>query len=164
MKLFFQNKVSILKSQFSSRTGFTLIELLVVISIISVLAALLMANFIGVRQRGRDAQRKSNLYQIQSALEIYRSDNGNYPNPSLAPSPGCGKGVSISNGTTTYMNSIPCDPLTGNAFKYTSTDGTTYSIVACLENEKDQDKDGTTDSSCTAGSTVFPASFTLTNP
>jgi len=46
--------------------GFTLVELLVVIVIISVLAGLLVSNFIGVRLRGRDAQRKSDLAQIQS--------------------------------------------------------------------------------------------------
>lgn len=61
------------------KKGFTLIELLIVIAIIGVLATLLMVNFIGVRQRARDAQRKSDLRQIQSALEIYRSDQGSYP-------------------------------------------------------------------------------------
>lgn len=55
--------------------GFTLIELLVVLVIIASLATLLTANFVGVRQRGRDAQRKSDLRQIQSAFELYRADN-----------------------------------------------------------------------------------------
>jgi len=59
--------------------GFTLIELLIVIVIIGVLATLLMTNFVGVRQRGRDAQRKSDLRQIQAALELYRADVGQYP-------------------------------------------------------------------------------------
>ena len=56
------------------KKGFTLVELLIVVAIIGILSTLLMANFIGVRQRARDAQRKADLRQIQSALELYRSD------------------------------------------------------------------------------------------
>jgi general secretion pathway protein G len=138
------------------QNGFTLIELLVTISIIAVLTTLLMANFIGVRQRGRDGQRKSNLYQLRSALELYRTDHGSYPT-TLAT---CGTGASLNytdpnppNTVTTYMQTIPCDPLTGSPFKYTS-DGTTYSLVACLENQQDADKDAT-DVSCSSPYVVF---------
>ncbi len=124
------------------KKGFTLIELLIVIAIIGVLAALLMVNFVGVRQRARDAQRKSDLRQIQSALEIYRADNGNYPTTtSDFPTATCGTGVHfIKNGTsTTYMQTIPCDPLGAPyVFSFTST---TYSITACLENTSDSQKD-----------------------
>lgn len=139
--------------------GFTLIELLVSISIIAILTALLTANFIGARQRGRDGQRKSNLYQIQSALELYRSDKGNYPFPSIAA---CGSCLSAS-GTCTasdtkYMQKIPCDPTTGSSFPYVSVDGSTYSIYACLENDQDADHDSSKNPACSA------ASFTLTNP
>lgn len=137
--------------------GFTLIELLVTISIIAVLTTLLMANFIGVRQRGRDGQRKSNLYQLRSALELYRTDRGSYP---LALT-NCGTGNSLNytdpnppNTITTYMQTIPCDPLTGSPFKYTS-DGTTYTIVACLENQQDADKDTTDTTSCASPYVVF---------
>jgi general secretion pathway protein G len=116
------------------QTGFTLIELLVVISIIGVLSSLLMVNFIGARQRSRDTQRKSNMRQVQSALELYRSDQSNYP---LAL-PACGSSlVDPVNGTTVYMKSIPCDPL-GGSFQYLGT-STTYTIVGCLENTNDSD-------------------------
>jgi general secretion pathway protein G len=87
--------------------GFTLIELLIVIAIIGVLSTLLMANFIGVRQRARDAQRKSDIRQIQAALEIYRSDSGAYPPTGSFPSP-CGS--PLASGGSTYMQKIPCDP------------------------------------------------------
>jgi general secretion pathway protein G len=56
------------------KKGFTLIELLVVIAIIGMLSALLVPNFMGARERARDAQRKSDLKQIQKALEMYRQD------------------------------------------------------------------------------------------
>jgi general secretion pathway protein G len=137
-------------------SGFTLIELLVVIAIISILAALLMANFVGVRQRGRDAQRKSDLRQIQTALELYRADNGSYPLTLYATS--CPQEPRpLTGGTVTYMQEIPCDPLDDSNYIYVS-DGVTYSIYACLENENDADKDDTPQS-CT--STV---SFTVNNP
>lgn len=146
-------------SIFSNRQrGFTLIELLVVISIIAILTALLTANFIGARQRGRDGQRKSNLFQIQSALELYRSDNGDYPlTASLAT---CGNSISV-NGTI-YMQKVPCDPSTGNPYQYTSTDGSTYTIFACLENQEDSEKDTDPADASACSSPYVP--FKLTNP
>ncbi len=146
------------------KRGFTLIELLVSISIIAVLTALLTANFIGARQRARDGQRKANVNQIQTALELYRTDNGSYPNPSMAPSPGCGTDVSLSSGTgTIYMKSIPCDPSTGSNYIYTSTDGTSYTLYACLENEQDPDK--STDPADSGVCTTSPdVPFKVTNP
>jgi len=135
-----------------NKRGFTLVELLVVISIIAILATLLMANFIGVRQRGRDGQRKSNLFQVQSALELYRSDAGNYPD--TASFPACGSAIT-ANGTI-YMTKVPCDPLGGD-YTYTSADGSTYTIYACLENPEDNQRDTSPSGSCTT-------SFTLNNP
>lgn len=145
--------------------GFTLIELLVSISIIAILTALLTANFIGARQRGRDGQRKANLYNMQSALELYRSDNGTYPLDSDFPA--CGSPLQGTGGAI-YMKEVPCDPSTGSSFKYISADGSTYTMYACLENEQDSgvSKDsGDTDNvtGCdSAGGTSYP--FKLTNP
>jgi type II secretion system protein G len=139
--------------------GFTLIELLIVIAIIGVLATLIMANFLGVRNRARDATRKSDLKQIQLALETYRADQGSYP---IAPLPACGS--PLTSGATTYMQKIPCDPLnTGQQiYRYTAA-GTTYTLVTCLENVNDSQKDATNNASyCAGGSTNW--SYTLINP
>ncbi len=121
--------------------GFTLVELLIVISIIGVLTTLLMANFIGVRQRARDAQRKSDLRQIQSAFELYRSDQGSYPTILLdSPSP-----IKSPDGSATYMQKVPKDPSgssyynSGN-YSFSST-GTIYTLGACLENTGDPQGD-----------------------
>jgi len=137
--------------------GFTLIELLIVVSIIGILATLLMTNFVGVRQRARDGQRKSDLRQVQSALELYRADIGSYPD-SL---PAC-DGIFSSDGTPTgtiYMQKLPCDPSTGVTYAYTpsGTPQATYSITACLENPNDSQKDDPVVGFCTT-------SFTLQNP
>ncbi len=150
----------------TSRKGFTLIELLVVIAIISILASLLLANFVGVRQRGRDAQRKSDVRQIQSALEMYRADNGNYP----VTLPSCGS--AFISGSSTYMSKVPCDPLALVGYTYASQTGcdnvatacNQYSIIACLENPNDSQKDTTAKSVCTAVPTNTGVSFTVNNP
>ncbi len=143
--------------------GFTLIELLVVIAIISVLASLLMANFVGVRQRGRDAQRKSDMRQIQSALELYRADNGSYPDAL----PTCGTPLTFTDGATTvtYMQKVPCDPLSEDGYYYTAgtAPAITYEISSCIENENDSDRDdsGDTIAECSTSTNI---SYTLTNP
>ena len=59
--------------------GFTLIELLVVIAIIAILAVLIIINLNVARKKARDAVRKSDLSQIQSALEIFIDENKRYP-------------------------------------------------------------------------------------
>ncbi|OGH18629.1 MAG: hypothetical protein A3F31_01625 [Candidatus Levybacteria bacterium RIFCSPHIGHO2_12_FULL_38_12] len=146
----------------TTRQGFTLIELLIVITIIGVLASLLMSNFVGVRQRARDSQRKSDLRQIQSALEIYRSDQGSYP----GSIPACGSALTSPppDTSTVYMQKIPCDPLnTGEyVYTYTLTSGL-YSLQGCLENYNDSQKDTPNDTSkCTGVTTDW--SYTLTPP
>lgn len=156
----------------NSKSGFTLIELLVAIAIISALAGFLLVNFIGVRQKGRDTQRKSDLKQIQSALEFYRSDTASYaPDSSFAS---CGSSAPLTYSSTTYMRSIPCDPLDNVKYTYTASPancspaGTTcssYSIVACLENQNDPDvdKDGTGNKiNCTGSTTRWR--YTVQNP
>ncbi len=156
------------------KSGFTLIELLVVIVIIAILATLLTANFIGVRQRGRDAERKSDIKQIQTALELFRSDYGCYPSgtcPGLAALPTCGN--MFSQGSTTYMQKIPCDPLSlGTSYNY-SSDATTYCIRSCIENSADSQRDFVTygQNNPAVGTCILTAcsgdqttSFTVQNP
>ena len=138
--------------------GFTLIELLIVIAIIGTLAAFTMANFLGVKQRARDAQRKSDLHQLQSAFELYRSDQGSYP----ASLPACG--APFSAGSSIYMQKVPCDPLNTGQHTYTyTTTGTAYSLFACLENPNDAQKDAANNATyCTGGTTNW--SYTLVSP
>ena len=55
--------------------GFTLIELLVVIIIIGILAAIAIPVFLNQRQKGYDAQTKSDLRNLATAEETYLTDN-----------------------------------------------------------------------------------------
>jgi type II secretion system protein G len=158
MKIFHNSQLRVFS--LPSEDGFTLIELLVVIVIVGVLATMTLAmiNLPGVRQRGRDVQRKSDLRQIQTALELYRSDIGSYP----ASLPACGS--ALTSGSNSYMQKVPCDPLnTGQyTYRYTTT-GSTYSLIGCMENVNDPQKDATNNTTyCTGGQTNW--SFTVTNP
>ena len=60
--------------------GFTLIELLVVIAIIGLLSSVVLASLNNARKKGRDAARIATMRSIQTALELYYSSNGSYPN------------------------------------------------------------------------------------
>ncbi len=141
------------------KKGFTLIELLIVIVIIGILSTLIMANFVGVRQRARDGQRKADLRQIQGALELYRSDVGSYPLTAFSCVPGSSK-PSIKSGSSIYLQQVPCDPLISTDYQYAS-DGTTYTLIACLENTNDGSKDSPDRQSA---SNCPDASYTVQNP
>lgn len=61
-----------------SAKGFTLIELLIVIAIIAILAAVLIPNLLGARQRAYKAQAVACAKQIATAEEVYQIDSQTY--------------------------------------------------------------------------------------
>lgn len=117
------------------KKGFTLIELLVVVSLIGVLSTLVIANLNSARERARDAQRKSDLRNIQTALRLYYNDEGGYPTEATL---NLVWGTAWSNGGSVYMNLVPKDPLSpAQDYVYTYTDSDNYTLRACLENKSD---------------------------
>jgi len=84
-------------SRFRGNDGFSLVELLVVISIIAVISAVTLPNFMGARERARDAQRVSDMNAIKNSLRMYYNDKQAYPTPA---------GGMFDSGMTTYMPSI----------------------------------------------------------
>lgn len=127
------------------RSGFTLIELLIVMAVIGVLASLLLTSFIGVRERARDGRRKSDINQIQAALEQYRADNADYITTPNYNAIACG--ALFAYGGSTYMQKLPCDPSdpsgaatfwNNGSYLYNYAAGA-YTITACIENGSDTD-------------------------
>ena len=148
---------------FKKILGFTLIELLVVISIIGILATFLIANFNAARQRARDAQRKADLRNIQTALRLYYNDkktnpcsNGSFQilgcgvAATCATVPACdwNAGIAWSDGTRLYMSTLPDDPSPGRDYRYQQTSQDVYTLKACLENTSDDRCSGTTEAWC----------------
>jgi len=62
-----------------AKRGFTLIELLVVISIIALLSSIILPTLNDARERTKRVKFVQELKQVQTALEVYKSDNGHYP-------------------------------------------------------------------------------------
>lgn len=134
------------------RRAFTLIELLIVITIIGILAVALVPRLTGGPSRARDAQRKSDLQQIATALEFYYNDNSGYPTDM---SDNCVANATMATILANYMNAAPSDPsataytsitnsCSGGGYTYiainTDTDATveSYMLVAHLENGQDR--------------------------
>lgn len=124
---------SILGRNYSPKSsfGFTLVELLVIIAIIGVLASSLFFALNPGAQfaKARDTQRKNDLEQIGNALNAYYNDNNRYPDGSG----GVIGGIAWGDPWQPYMAKLPKDPLSGQDYRYESSDGSSYRLYAKLE-------------------------------
>ena len=94
--------------------GFTLVEVMVVVVILGILAALIVPKIMSRPEQARIVKAKQDILAIQSALDLYKLDNGFYPStdqglqalvnkPTTSPIPRNWK----SDG---YLQQLPIDP------------------------------------------------------
>ena len=63
----------------NTQAGFTLIELMVVIVILGLLAGVIIPRFMGETDKAKVATAKMQIASLESALKMYKLDNGSYP-------------------------------------------------------------------------------------
>jgi general secretion pathway protein G len=105
--------------------GFTLIELLVVIAILSMLAIMVVPKIIGRSDDAKVADAKVQIRNLESALKLYKLDNGVYPSTeqglqALITKPAAGVvPKNYREGGYLETKTVPQDPW-GNDYKYIS--------------------------------------------
>jgi general secretion pathway protein G len=110
--------------------GFTLIELIVAVTIIALLMAAAVVSYTSTALKSRDAKRASDMEVIRSALEICRSQDGQYPGAGIDNSVIC----PVSGLVT--LKKTPVDPRTGEGgytYDYSRPTTTTYTLSCLME-------------------------------
>ncbi|MDX1900697.1 MAG: type II secretion system major pseudopilin GspG [Gammaproteobacteria bacterium] len=107
-------------------SGFTLIEVMVVVVILGILAAMIVPKIMSRPEQARIVKAKQDILAIQSALDLYRLDNGYYPStdqglaalvtkPDSEPTPRNWKADG-------YLQRLPEDPW-GHSYQYINNEG-----------------------------------------
>lgn len=103
-----------IRSTSSTQRGFTLMELMVVIVILGILAALVVPNLMGNKERADQQKAVSDIVALENALDMYKLDNHRYPTteqglealvtkPEISPVP-----ANYRQGG--YIKRLPADP------------------------------------------------------
>ena len=98
-----------------TKRGFTLVELMVVTSIIAILAAILIPNFLHARAEAQTSGCEATEKQIATGVEEYAVDHGG----------GYGGGGNVTSSLlgTVYLSSTPHDPVNGSLYTLTTGSG-----------------------------------------
>ncbi len=119
------------------KKGFTLIELLIVIAIIGLLATLAIVSLTTAQRKARDTKRVADVKSIQSAMELYYSDNAAYPTPD--------DWTDLGTDLSAYLTQLPTAPNHASAEAYymvtndaAGDDATEYAVGSELEDTSHQ--------------------------
>lgn len=95
--------------------GFTLIEVLLATAIIGFLSAMSVFSIGNKLKQARDADRRTDIYEIRLGLEQYFIDNNRYPDALLFDR----QPLTNDSGDITYLPRVHSDPLNRNPYLYT---------------------------------------------
>lgn len=68
-----------MKNNVNKQSGFTLFEIMVVVVIIGILATLIIPKLTGRTDQARIAKAQNDIQTLETALDLYKLDNGFYP-------------------------------------------------------------------------------------
>lgn len=120
-----------LKRQF----GFGVIESIIIVLILLILGTVVLAGYFAGKRDARDAQRVSDIVQIQKALKYYYEEFGEYPQASN------NMAVGVNNSFSRFISKWPTPPTPAdgncadryNTYTYEQlTSGESYQLTFCL--------------------------------
>ena len=102
--------------------GFTLVELLVVMVILVLLASLVAPRVMGYLGSSRTKTAKVQLESLRTSLELFKLDNGRYPNEREGLVALVARPAELKNWNGPYLqkDKVPADPW-GNPYRYRET-------------------------------------------
>ena len=120
-----------MKQPFSrSSSAFTLLELLIVLFIIALISTMVYVSVASSRAKGRDTRRLADIYNIRQALELYKDEEGSYPEQLPAsPQPLVGPSGRA------YLEPMPSDPQTRQPYGYNLSATSGYHLIFNLEKD-----------------------------
>jgi general secretion pathway protein G len=105
-------------SRINYRSGFTLIELLLVLVILAILAAVVVPKFAKRGEQAREAAAKTDISNMETALDAYEIDTGRYPTTEEGLAALFEAPSSAKNWKGPYLKKgVPNDPW-GNPYQY----------------------------------------------
>ena len=111
---------------YNKEKGFTIVELMIVLTIIAVLAAVAVPNFLKAREKARNESAKETLKTIKTALEMYSSEHETYPKKITSA-----EELKKALGKEYWPNGISTGNRSGNlSDAATNSEGTKFTLVS----------------------------------
>ncbi|RLA06738.1 MAG: type II secretion system protein GspG [Gammaproteobacteria bacterium] len=121
------------------QVGFTLIEVMVVVAILAILASVLVPRIMDEPDKARVVKAKQDIRVLESALDLYKLDNFNYPADlkALVEAPADSKNWQKGG----YIKNLPKDPW-GTEYQYTNPGSKSEIDIFSLGSDKTTGGDG----------------------
>lgn len=130
--------------------AFTLVELLIVVTILLILGTIAFIYFESSLWEARDAKRKADMNEMVNVLELYQTEEGNFPEPSNGIDITYSGSIvmwtqgtfweSVSRLVKVFGQEYPKDPLHENEYTYSTTNnGKEFQLAAVRETLEEEE-------------------------